>query len=113
MSSKPTWLLDEHWGVTTDVYNWMLLRRGKNKDGSYSRWRNAGYYASVEKLLMGFYRKLARTAEPDSNLIRHIEHCAQRVCEATARLGKEIDNMAWPERKTSHERHTAAREHLS
>ncbi len=58
MSKKnpaPTWHLTEIYGCSTDAYNWVLQKK------SGKVWKAVGFYPTPKKMLVGLYRKLART----------------------------------------------------
>ena len=93
--ATPSWLLAPEWGVGTDPYNWILYRRSTKKDGSPGNWKAVGYYATADKLLMGFYRKLTRTEDPNSDLVKHVKACSERVQVAAAALSAELEQCTW------------------
>ena len=74
---QPQWMLNDHWAVSTDPYNWILYRL------SGERWRPLGYYRTPELLLESLYRKLARTEPYQPTIEQHVEHCL-RVAQAAA-----------------------------
>ena len=94
-SASPKWILSPEWGVGTDPYNWILYRRGTKKDCSPGDWKAVGYYATADKLLMGFYRKLTRIEDPNSDLVKHVKACSERVQAAAAALSAELEQWAW------------------
>ncbi len=77
-----------------DPFNWILYRRGTKKDGSPGDWKAVGYYATAANLLMGFYHMLTRTEDPNSDLVKHIEACSERVQAAAAALFTELEHWA-------------------
>ena len=66
---QPQWILNDHWAVSIDPYNWILYRL------SGSSWRPVGYYRNPELLLESLYRKLARTEPRQPTVEQHLEHC--------------------------------------
>jgi hypothetical protein len=91
-AKKPTWLLNEDWGVSVDSYNWVLLKRAATGKRT---WSEAGYYPSAEILLHSLHRKLSRSESTDPDLIKHLERCSEAAQRCVARLNNQLRSFIW------------------
>jgi len=64
----PRWILSDEWGVGTNSYNWILLRRSKE-----GLWANTSYYSSPENLMKGLLERVLRSESKHETLAEHLK----------------------------------------
>ena len=85
-STEPEWVIDEHWGVSTDPYNWTLMKRTTGrKTGELAGWKAVAYYNTPAALFRGLAERSMR--EPsDKSIADHAIAAYKRVEQQAARF---------------------------
>jgi hypothetical protein len=88
---QPRWVLDEHWAIDTDPYNFILFRCQVSRNGTPGRWEPKYFYPNLEQLFESLARKMMQTEETGLPLPEHVI----AVCnEVEARLSRFHDQVA-------------------
>jgi hypothetical protein len=88
-NKQPDWELTAEWGIKRDPYNWTLVYRPL--DSKSTRWKERGYYPTIEQLIMAWYRKIGRTSPGEHQIMDHLSRCSRDVSEAAERLARAIE----------------------
>ena len=92
---NPECVLSQHWGISRDPLNWILLHKSGN------RWRNPTYYSTPQLLLQSLHNKVLLTGPVDPDLIQHIESCLQVAEACSEAFAKHIHTQMGASEKMS------------
>lgn len=96
-NKQPRWVLDEHWAIDTDLYNFILCRRQVSRNGAPGRWEPKHFYPNLEQLFESLARKMVRTEETGLPLPEHVNTVFDEVEARLSRFHNQVATYPWAE----------------
>ena len=89
-STEPEWVIDDHWGVSTDPYNWTLMKRSvSKKTGELTGWKAVAYFGTPALLFLGLADRVMRESS-DKSIADHAIATYERIEQQAARFSAEL-----------------------
>jgi hypothetical protein len=92
---QPQWVLDEHWAIDTDPYNFILFKRQVSRNGTPGRWAPKHFYPNLQQLFDSLARKMIRMEETGLPLSEHVNAVCDEVEARLSRFHHRVATYPW------------------